>query len=293
MMRWLLAVLVVVNLVLFLWGFTMSKQDKPVQKQFSPSVDVERIVLLREVETETQAVQEMPVPEPVAVIQSPEETPLPEISEAKAANEQEPAVLEGADAPVMEEETQVEEETAEISAAETAEEISETDPEVVEATGNMEPVSSEVCGRIGPFKTEQAAQQLGVELNLAEAEITREIVEEQKGYWVLIPAFPSRAEGQQMAEKLRAAGFNDLWLFNTGPMKNAISLGLFSRKENADMHSGVINQRGFDSEVRPKMVERPEFWLVYRDDAESVAAITLSTHVSNTKKPCNQASVAR
>jgi len=92
-----------------------------------------------------------------------------------------------------------------------------------------------------------------------------------------------------MVKDLKAAGVKDLWLINKGPMKNAISLGLYAGPSNAASHSRNINKKGFNSEVSPKMSEQPRYWLDYTamDEQSLIDGLgELSKDLQNKKKAC-------
>ena len=143
------------------------------------------------------------------------------------------------------------------------------------------------CGRIGPFVNQIQMEKALLDLDLASKEIEQTETRLQKGYWVLIPALPSREAATGVVTKLRVSGFNDVWLFNRGPLKNAISLGLFSHRSNADRHADSVNKQGFSTEVRPKTVEGTQYWITYQGIAGETGVERLPVEISREKKACD------
>ncbi len=262
MMRWLLVLLLLLNLGLFLWIQMSAVSTQTRAPKIIRPPGVEDILLLRE------AAQQQAI---VADIE-PEQTGIPlqdiaPLSEMGVGQEQEIQSFESVA-------------VSESRGAEVAAEAIVAEPE-------PEPV----CGRIGPYedklnaeKYQDESQHPDISLDLVE---TTEQVRE--GYWVMIPSLPSTQEARQTLNRLKAAGVKDLWRFPNGPMKNAISLGWYAGISNATRHSDNINEKGFESEVSPRMSEQTRYWLSYRTVEEQALADwldKLSPGLQNEKKAC-------
>jgi hypothetical protein len=134
------------------------------------------------------------------------------------------------------------------------------------------------CVRIGALSVD-AAQDLRARI----ASPARVVDEERRevpivdGYYVLIPPLPSRQAGNTKLEELSAAGVKDTWLFRSGELRNAISLGYFKRQASALRHAETVRELGFDAEVREKPVQAERLWLLVSYpatlDAEDVTAV--------------------
>lgn len=260
MMRWLLGLLLLVNLGLFMWIQTrVVSQQQALQETIRPP-GVQEILLLRETEQRQS-------------------------NDAKFELEQDVRLeLTGSSLPQPDQD--IVQEGHSVESVDLAE-----DSEVKVLPMPVETEQQMICGRIGPYEDSNAAETLrdklkpaGVSMDIAET--TEQI---KTGYWVLIPVLPSRQEANQMVKKLKAAGVEDLWLINKGPMKNAISLGLYAGPSNASRHSRNINEKGFDSEVSPKMSEQTRYWLDYSAVEQQVPddwLNELSQKVKNEKKAC-------
>ena len=72
----------------------------------------------------------------------------------------------------------------------------------------------------------------------------------ERGYYVLIPPLASRAEALRIERQLKAEGVEDSWVFVAGPLKNAVSLGLFNREINAQRRLRRVQSKGFEPELR-------------------------------------------
>ena len=300
MKRWILALLVLLNFGLLLWSQMHTVATPPLAPEIIRPPGVQDILLLREAD-QRQPVAAATEPEfagrPVTDDASPPETASEMLQEAGV---QDPATESIAGGPeiaavisVPESEAKAEAEATpevELAAETQAGPDAGTEPEP-QAESEPQPESEPICGRIGPYEDKAAAEKhrdelrnSGISLDIAE---TTEQV--RNGYWVLIPALPSTREARDMVDKLEAAGVTDLWRFPKGPMKNTISLGWYLGIKSATKVSESINEKGFESEVRPKMSAQTRYWLNYRATDEQALANRvgkLSAGLVNEKKAC-------
>jgi hypothetical protein len=159
-----------------------------------------------------------------------------------------------AEVPVDEPQTEISAEAPEPAPAQKTVEI---DPVIVEqaqdeADGKSvaPPPAVASCARVGPLSPEDADGLIGALPVFIEllSDVTEEIVE-VRGYYVMIPPLPSRAEGLRVLEELESAGITDTWLFPRGVYRHAISLGLFNRQAGALRRQQRVVKAGFDAEV--------------------------------------------
>jgi hypothetical protein len=146
-----------------------------------------------------------------------------------------------------------------------------------------------LCARIGPLVPADAdalIDQMSPRLRL-ESDVS-EMHEQVNGYYVLIPALPSRAAGRQKLKELAEAGFDDTWLFRSGSLRNAISLGLFRREASARRHAERVARKGFTTEVKQNLSVRERRWLLIRDTGGDRlgAELTLPAGVARESHPC-------
>jgi hypothetical protein len=132
------------------------------------------------------------------------------------------------------------------------------------------------CSRIGPLTPDDAdalINRLPNYLTLV-SDVSEEYAQ-VNGYYVLIPALASRAAGLTKLQELADAGFEDTWLFRSGPLRNAISLGLFRREASARRHAERVGDKGFSTELKENTSLRERRWLVVRDARQSNVPIDL------------------
>ena len=112
----------------------------------------------------------------------------------------------------------------------------------------------QVCASFGPYADAAAAAQARGLLQAAGAQVgLRQVgaVRAGRGYNVFLPPLASREAALAMAERLRAAGFNDLVVLNDAANANGIALGRFGSEENALRHQADLQAKGFGAQVAP------------------------------------------
>ena len=175
----------------------------------------------------------------------------------------------------------------------------ETTPEPEEAAAQtvvMEPslpapleLAQELCARVGPLKPEDADMLIGrLPTHIFLLSDVSEEYAQVDGYYVLIPALPSRAAGIETLKKLENAGVKDIWLFRAGELNNAISLGLFRHEESARRHADRVAKKGFTTEVRERTSTKERRWLELKNlqGGELGAGLLLPEGVTATRQPC-------
>lgn len=120
-----------------------------------------------------------------------------------------------------------------------------------------------LCLSLGPFSNRPSLGDLGKELGdlggkIAIRQVSNKV---ETGYWVIIPPRPSLAAANEMVEKLRADGISDVMRFPKGELANAISVGVFSAKTQAEQHRKNMAAKGFQVEILPRFADKPQFWI--------------------------------
>ncbi len=223
-MKWLFLLLLIVNAAIFAWGY---QQEQMPQPAVEAGGDLGNMRLISElVEEKTAASAAEPEHDEKA-----EPLPKKEI-EAKVASTN--TDLEA---------------TASGSKPEQSDQP-QTQPEIVSK-----------CGIIGPLKDHQLAKDIKEDLSKAElkAKLKRKIDKEQVGYWVVIPPVKDGSQAKAKIEELTQVGIKDIMHFRGGGMKNAISLGMFAQKENAENFSKEVLIKGFETEIRPRYVNKTSY----------------------------------
>lgn len=134
---------------------------------------------------------------------------------------------------------------------------------VADAAPPPTPATPNQCFSLGPFADAAA-------LRAAEARVrphtvrvrTREAAPAAaRAYSVLMPPFGNREAAQAAADKIKAAGFDDFLLINTGADANGIALGRYGSQETAQRRQAALRAAGFEAQVRPVGAEPGPAWL--------------------------------
>jgi hypothetical protein len=125
------------------------------------------------------------------------------------------------------------------------------------------PDQPDQCASIGPFiELGQAAEFAAVirEMGLTPSQRLLES-DVWVGYAVLLPPLPTRAEGLGVAQTLREAGVEDIYVEPGGELRNAVSLGLFSDRQRAGRRAAQITDLGFSPVIRDRTRTAEVYWV--------------------------------
>ncbi len=158
--------------------------------------------------------------------------------------------------------------------------VVETDPKTQSATADAEteqpalenpaadttpaPAIPEItsrCGSIGPLKDRKTAKEIvqGLKKSKFKAELEKSVEKKQIGFWVVIPPLVDGSRAREKIAELSRAGLKDIWHFRGGGLKNAISLGMFSKKENAENYSREVLKKGFKTKIQPRYLNKTRY----------------------------------
>lgn len=138
-----------------------------------------------------------------------------------------------------------------------------TNAELATAPESRAERDSDQCRSIGPFPTQA---DLRVAMN-ALTPLTKRIqfhethTTQTRGYWVYLPAMPSREQALATARELSAKGVRDYYVVTAGDQQNTISLGLFREQANAEKRRAQITDFGFSPQVNARTEDLPSYWL--------------------------------
>jgi cell division septation protein DedD len=138
--------------------------------------------------------------------------------------------------------------------------------QAAEATPNQ-------CFSLGPFATAAA-------LRGASARVQPQVLRLRtraaaataaagRGYTVLLPPFASRELAQAAADRIRAAGFDDFLLINSGDDTNGIALGRYGSLASAQRRQASLQAAGFAAQLRPIGVPALPAWLDIEASADT------------------------
>lgn len=123
------------------------------------------------------------------------------------------------------------------------------------------------CYTIGPFAT--LVQQSRAEDRLRPfASLIRQrqtLADRDRGWWVFV-ASSSRSAAIELAQELARRGVEDYFVVADEDLPDAVSLGLFERRENARARLNRIRRMGFDAQLAVRREDTPQFWIDYRID---------------------------
>ena len=123
---------------------------------------------------------------------------------------------------------------------------------VLPVAASVEPTPTQ-CFSFGPYAT-PAALRRAHERVQSQALLTRvrEVANGQASGWrVFAPPLPSRAEAQALADRMTAAGFEDLLVMADGSEANAIALGRYRSEVAARRRQTALQAAGFTAQVAP------------------------------------------
>lgn len=119
------------------------------------------------------------------------------------------------------------------------------------------------CLQIGPFLTQadlrRAVNALTPNAERIQFRETRVLA--NRGFWVFLPAQPSREAALAAARELSAKGLRDYYVVTAGERENTISLGLFRDLANAEQRRDQVRAAGLDPELQPRTDEIPNYWI--------------------------------
>lgn len=118
------------------------------------------------------------------------------------------------------------------------------------------------CGKVGLFEQEAQASALLPELVALglKAQLNSGAVPVSSTYWVYIPALPSEAEAFELLKELQDKGI-DSYYMRSGDMAGGISLGVFSRRESAEVAQGALSKKGYQASIGQVFKQEPRWWL--------------------------------
>lgn len=122
-----------------------------------------------------------------------------------------------------------------------------------------------LCYTLGPFKDQQQAQEVVLTFKQHNFKMsTRSSVEkEYLGMMVFIDGHQTREEARAKAKNLADKGIRDYMIVNEDNKQNALSLGVYSLKKNADRRVSRITELGYQAQSEPRYRDRTIYWLDY------------------------------
>ncbi len=107
-------------------------------------------------------------------------------------------------------------------------------------------ITGELCYTLGPFKSDQTAQEVAARFkqNAIEINPRSNVEKEYLGMMVFIDGHKNRGEVINTANALKAKGIKDHIIFHDPGRRNALSLGVFGLKKNAEVGHLLVARLG-------------------------------------------------
>jgi hypothetical protein len=147
-----------------------------------------------------------------------------------------------------------------------------------EATADLR---NDTCVSIGPFPTQadmraalNSLTPLVPRIQYRDAHTT-----ETRGFWVFLPAQPSREKALTLARALSSKGVRDYYVVTAGDQQNTISLGLFHEQPNAQKRLNEIAALGFAPQLIARTEDLPVYWIDFAEN--SAHPVDWRSHVNS------------
>ena len=135
--------------------------------------------------------------------------------------------------------------------------------ELASAPESPADLANDQCRRFGPFPTQAEARAAMTALTplTKRIRVREEHATQTRGYWVYLPAMPTREQALATARALAAKSVHDYYVVTAGDQQNTISLGLFRDQGNAERRRAEIAALGFSPKVNTRTEDLPVYWL--------------------------------
>lgn len=136
--------------------------------------------------------------------------------------------------------------------------VVEPAPEPVPAvTAAPPPPPPERCLRLVGFGDQLAAQraQRRLQPQVEDAKLHVRTIRNIRNYWVYLPSAANRPAALETSRRLGEKGLTDYFVTTTGNNPNAISLGVFSTRANAERRQAQVKAAGFAAEIAERADE--------------------------------------
>ncbi|TAN05048.1 MAG: SPOR domain-containing protein [Rhodanobacteraceae bacterium] len=133
------------------------------------------------------------------------------------------------------------------------------------AGARAHPLAADVCSTLGPFTTaaDMRASLQALTPHVARIQYREEQVSRSRGFWVYLPATPTREAALGEARQLAAKGIDDYYVVTAGDAQNTVSLGLFDDETNAQKRLAEVQHLGFHAKVKQRVDTGPAYWIDY------------------------------
>ncbi|AJQ97606.1 SPOR domain-containing protein [Gynuella sunshinyii] len=123
------------------------------------------------------------------------------------------------------------------------------------------------CVQLGPFSSDSIASQVILRLGALDMPSRQETLKQSavKDYLVYLPPFKSLSEAKAKLNELNQRGI-DSYVFGSGDLANGLSLGVYSKKNNAEAIYSKIKALGYKPIIKENTVDSSAIWVVINAD---------------------------
>jgi len=157
----------------------------------------------------------------------------------------------------------VDSEAAELEPGEAELKSVEAEATEEEPAPEVKPPPPSNCFLLGPEPDKARAEELQMLLKTHTSEVNLEAKpgELPNGWWIVFPKAASLEAARQNRQMLQGKGVVDMWVFEKGSLQWAISLGLFSKREQAETARKQFADKSIVTEITPRLVQGEVYWL--------------------------------
>ena len=137
-------------------------------------------------------------------------------------------------------------------------------PDISEDTDTESPRI--MCFSYGPFPDNKQSNDLIDWFRDRSVEVSQrlEAGDDKQLFWIYLAPLASRDGALQTMEDLKKKGVKDYRLIETGDLRNAISLGLFSTQASVNRRLNELSNKGYKPVVIPRRDKKAVYWVDVR-----------------------------
>jgi hypothetical protein len=123
---------------------------------------------------------------------------------------------------------------------------------------------SDRCVAVGPFDDKEIVEAVieGLAGAGVESQSWEAMMSEPVNYWVYLPPQRNKQSARRLAEELYVNRVES-YVFEAGELKNGLSLGVFSSRENADRRVESLIQKGYNPLLKVNEREWSVSWIEF------------------------------
>jgi hypothetical protein len=145
------------------------------------------------------------------------------------------------------------------------------------------------CFSLGPFATQADLRRAfnGIAPYIEKSRQRQSVQRQDRGYWVYLPAVPTREDALAVARDLSMAGLRDYYVVTAGDEENTVSLGVFRELGNAERRQATLKAIGYDAQLTRRTEESLVYWLDYSraEDARPPWERVVASNANSSRRP--------